>query len=207
MNNFNLINIFSRRVNEKLLFKIRIEKLTNLIYPHLICSKNILDVGAGDGSLVATLNKKIKHASFTAIDTLIQEKAYVKIDKFDGKKIDAEDNQFDCVIVCDVLHHTNNPDDLRGILAEAVRVSRKDVIIKDHYYEDRWDFLVLKMADWIGNRPYGINLSYNFLKIDEWMDITRNLNAEMCYRKLFRYSWVSPTKHILFKLEKLNYKS
>ena len=65
----------------------------------------------------------------------------------------------------DVLHHTENPDVL---MQEAKRVSRQDIIIKDHYARTKLDHFILRFMDWIGNKPHGVILAYNYLSAAIW---------------------------------------
>ena len=54
-----------------------------------------------------------------------------------------------------VAPHTAHPEHL---LREAKRVARHHIIIKDHYWDTPLDLLGLKIADYMGNAPYGIDL-------------------------------------------------
>jgi hypothetical protein len=65
----------------------------------------------------------------------------------------------------DVLHHTHG---IQQLLAEASRVSRRFVLIKDHLAESRLDFKTLQFMDWIGNRPHGVVLPYNYQSRAQW---------------------------------------
>ena len=58
-----------------------------------------------------------------------------------------------------MLHHVKK-EDLKTLFKEAIRVSKKYIIIKDHYYKNSLDYLILKIYDYIGNKPYGVNLPY-----------------------------------------------
>lgn len=69
-----------------------------------------------------------------------------------------------CLFV-DVLHHTKDP---AILLREAVRVSRSFVLIKDHLAESVLDHLTLRFMDWVGNRPHGVVLTYNYQSRKQW---------------------------------------
>src|SRR5207244_2394518 len=69
------------------------------------------------------------------------------------------------VMFVDVLHHTKNP---AALLAEAARVTRGYVLLKDHF---RTGFLAnptLRLMDWFGNVHHGVVLPYNYLAKSEW---------------------------------------
>jgi hypothetical protein len=68
----------------------------------------------------------------------------------------------------DVLHHAPNSQGITRLLAEACRVSRRFVLIKDHLSESGFDFKTLQFMDWVGNRPHGVVLPYNYRSRDQW---------------------------------------
>ena len=65
----------------------------------------------------------------------------------------------------DVLHHTQDP---AILLREAVRVSRSFVLLKDHLDENIFDDITLRFMDWVGNRPHGVVLTYNYQSRSQW---------------------------------------
>jgi len=65
----------------------------------------------------------------------------------------------------DVLHHTRG---IQQLLSEASRVSRRFVLIKDHLAESRFDFKTLQFMDWVGNRPHGVVLPFNYQSRHQW---------------------------------------
>ena len=125
----------------------------------------ILDVGCGTGKisrLIQELNPKL---SVEGIDIFVQAKAEVDVKLFDGANIPFDDGVFEAVILVDVMHHTNNHAQL---LKEALRVSKGDVIIKDHICTGRIVFWILAFMDWIGNRSLGIRSVHSYLSKEQW---------------------------------------
>ena len=92
---------------------------------------------------------------------------------YDGKNIPYSDNYFDYVMLITVLHHT---DDYIPVLKEAMRVSRKGLIIFDHQYKSYFEWLTLCFIDWPGNVPFGVYTPFNFKKRVEWKYIFETLN-------------------------------
>jgi ubiquinone/menaquinone biosynthesis C-methylase UbiE len=90
----------------------------------------ILDVGAGDGAVLARLDAAGFGERLSAVD--ISESAVSSIrrrgigrlvaaDTFDGYQLPYQDQQFDLVILSHVVEHVEHP---RALLIEAARVGR-----------------------------------------------------------------------------------
>jgi len=99
----------------------------------------------------------------------------------------------------DVLHHTDN---IKELMSEAKRVTKKTILIKDHYYNTKFDHFLLRIADYIGNKGLGINLIYNYLKESEWRLLIKQLNLKIIKLKKFKYNYLHPNKEIILKLNK-----
>ena len=65
----------------------------------------------------------------------------------------------------DVLHHA---DDAAKVMAEAGRVARKHIIIKDHLTDGFLNEPVLKFMDYVGNKRHGVALPYYYMSKSEW---------------------------------------
>src|SRR5262249_50421134 len=90
---------------------------------------SVLDVGCGDGQLAYRISQERPDLSLSGIDVLVREKTCVPVRQFDGKNIPFDTASVDVVMFIDVLHHTNDP---YALLREAVRVTKKNIIVKDH---------------------------------------------------------------------------
>jgi len=127
-----------------------------------------LDVGCGDGIIAAAVASQIPGLKMQGVEVLDRETCEIPYSLFDGKKLPFADNAFDFIELVDVLHHTDNIEDLIG---ECARVARQYVVIKDHIWGNRIDFAILRFMDWVGNRAYGVNLIYNYQKKSQWLGI------------------------------------
>lgn len=192
----NLIKI----LDEKLIFPLRFKRLAKILGHYLEGSKRVLDLGASDGKLAETIQKDLD-IEFFGIDTHPQPKKSIPVIKYNGKKIPFKNNSFDCVMVVDVLHHDKNP---HQIIKEAKRVSKKYILIKDHYFTNKVDFALLKFADYMGNKPYGVSLPYNFLNIEAWNNLIKANNLIIIKSQKYRSSIFFPIKHIILKLRSKN---
>jgi 2-polyprenyl-3-methyl-5-hydroxy-6-metoxy-1,4-benzoquinol methylase len=185
--------------NERISFPLRWKYLVKYLSPYLSDSKEVLDLGASCGRLSNELSKKLPDIHFVGVDTHVQPETFIPVKEYDGEKIPFRNNSFDCVMIIDVLHHDKNP---IIILQEARRVSRKFILVKDHYWNNRLDFMFLKYADYLGNKQYGIALPYNFLRIADWESMIAETDLKIIKSQKFRYRIFDPTKNIIYLLEK-----
>jgi len=165
----------------------RIEILSDLIakeIDNLGFNKPVqcLDIGCGDMLLSEKIKQKLKIPSnWKSIDIHPLPENYKTIDKwkkysqFDGKNIPFEEDLFDVVIICDVLHHDMK--NAQQLIAESKRVG-KYTLVKDHYEFGIFSRQILKLMDFIGNWAYGVSIpgyyftKQGFLNICEKADLT-----------------------------------
>jgi SAM-dependent methyltransferase len=186
-------------VDEKIFFPYRYRQLTKTLSPYLQNCGSVLDLGASCGRLARKIQDKLKGTRFAGVDVHVQGKTFMPVKKYDGRKLPFKSNSFDCVMIIDVLHHDKNPG---RILREAKRVSRRYLLIKDHYWKTKKDFKILRYVDYIGNKPYGVALPYNFLKMESWRDLFKKNNLRIVTQKKFKFNRIDPVKQVIFKLRK-----
>jgi len=132
-----------------------------------------LDVGCGDGAIAALIQGKRKSIHFKGVEVNIhKEGAAIDIEQFDGCQLPFADNSFDFCTLIDVCHHLAEPEKL---LKECARVSRKFVLIKDHYCQNHWDRVRLGFMDWFGNSIRGIHLTSHYLSRRQWQNLFEHL--------------------------------
>jgi len=162
---FYLVNLYG----ETFAWPKRREVITQALIPFLAGqqTRTLLDVGCGDGKMAQDLEKRIPDLSIHGVDTCNWPGVRVPIpySRFDGLRLPFADKTFDTCLIIDVLHHSRYPEIL---LEEAGRVARTSVIVKDHDVRGRWDFLLMKWGDWLGNRMSGMDLPYNFKTWEEF---------------------------------------
>src|SRR5215210_5396361 len=89
----------------------------------------VLDVGCGDGLIASLISQRRSDVSISGVDVLVRPNTLVHVAKFDGQTLPHAQKSFDAVLLVDVLHHSHDP---MRLLREAMRVTNKYVIIKDH---------------------------------------------------------------------------
>jgi len=127
----------------------------------------ILDVGCGDGQVAKLLLEQRPDLKLAGVDVLVRERTAIPVVSFDGATLPHAEATKDAVIFIDVLHHTDDP---LGLLREAVRVSRRWIIIKDHTREGLAARVTLRFMDRVGNARYGVALPYNYWTESQWRE-------------------------------------
>ncbi|QPC89828.1 bifunctional 2-polyprenyl-6-hydroxyphenol methylase/3-demethylubiquinol 3-O-methyltransferase UbiG [Mesorhizobium sp. INR15] len=151
--------------HNRAVFQRRIRVLSDHIAAALGADGTVLDLGCGDGSLAKAVMDRKPGLTFRGIDVFVRPLTAIPVEIFDGATIPAASGSFDWVTIVDVLHHTDDPGRL---VAEAARVARKGVVIKDHLREGPFAYSTLRFMDWVGNRGHDVRLPYNYLSRQEW---------------------------------------
>ena len=161
------------------IFLRRVKAITKAIAP-LTNEGTVLDVGAGNGLIAKQLMMLRTDINAIGIDVHLREDAYIEVRKYDGQLIPFEDDKFSSVLLIDVLHHSEAPDQT---LKECLRVSSGNVVIKDHFYSNLMQYILLRIMDWTGNAPHGVRLPYNYFARRTWEHLLDSIGAKEEYRQ------------------------
>ena len=153
------------KIHAKLVFGRRTAVLASTLAQQLRPSQTVLDIGCGDGTIGALLQRRISGLDVRGVETHLRPECRIPCQPYDGSHLPFPDAAFDVCLLVDVLHHTR---EIGALLNEAARVSRAYVLIKDHLDENSADHLTLKLMDWVGNRPHGVRLPYNYQSRRHW---------------------------------------
>ncbi|MEL7497194.1 MAG: class I SAM-dependent methyltransferase [Planctomycetota bacterium] len=146
----------------------RVESLKRGLASVLPDSGTLLDVGCGDGLLASLIGQQKPGLSIKGIDVLVRDETRILVDAFDGETMPYGDDAFDVVMFVDVLHHTDHPEKL---LAEARRVARQWVVLKDHNCNGWFAHSTLRFMDRVGNQRFGVELPFNYLTRERWREV------------------------------------
>jgi SAM-dependent methyltransferase len=160
------VAVFRRRI------QVLATHLSEMIPPE--CT-SLLDVGCGDGSIDSLILSAHPGMDIRGIDVFVRNKTLIPVEVFDGKHIPLADASCDVMMMVDVLHHTDDPNIL---LAEARRVARRGVLIKDHTRESWIGGKILSLMDWVGNRGHGVRLPYNYWSMAQWQEAWSRLGLK-----------------------------
>jgi ubiquinone/menaquinone biosynthesis C-methylase UbiE len=143
----------------------RVRVLADALAPLLPPEGRVLDIGCGDGAIGALLKKQRPHLTIEGVEYAPRPDCRIPCRAFDGEHLPFADAAFDACLMVDVLHHTP---DVTVLLREAARVARSTVVLKDHLSESALDHAILRAMDWVGNRPHGVVLPYNYQNKRQW---------------------------------------
>jgi SAM-dependent methyltransferase len=132
----------------------------------------VLDIGTGDGQIAAALAANRPDLSIEGLDVLVRPNTAIPVTRFDGRTIPRAAASVDVVTLFDVLHHADDP---ATLLAEATRVTRGCVIVKDHVAAGRVSRAVLTLMDDVGNRRHGVALPHHYLTARQWTELVERL--------------------------------
>jgi len=128
---------------------------------------SVLDVGAGDGSLGAALEKFRPQTVVLGLEVEVRgaTRPGFQMVRFDGRAIPLAGDSVDVALISNVLHHADDP---LALILEARRVARQRVLVKDHLARGAIDRLKLVALDVLGNLRLGAQVSATYLSREGW---------------------------------------
>ena len=173
----------------------------NDIGPFLKTGERVLDIGAGVGWPGELISKE-KGVSMQLLDVEDFNRSNLPLIVYDGKNIPFPDNSFDSSLLIFVLHHCKDP---LLVLKEAIRVTKKRIIIHEDTYTSPFGWVLACANDFISNSPFllinplKINMAYSYRKVVEWEEVFRDLGLRVVSKRETTHFM---TKHVLFVLDK-----
>ena len=156
----------------KPIYEHRIEVLADLIVSHLQEGDRVLDIGSGFGGLAAKIQEKAEatglEIDIKGLEKNVRGSELVETLSFDGYKIPTEDDSYDVTILADVVHHE---EDYMRLLTEVARITKRNLIVKDHTPNGFLGQQRISLIDWAANNPYGIKCLYRYFSVKRWREI------------------------------------
>ncbi len=179
---------WAERLHDRYVIKRRASVLSRHLIRILPPDASVLDVGCGDGQVVALIARQRPDLKVRGVDVLVREQTAIPVEPFDGERLPLENRSVDAVMLIDVLHHTDHPE---ALLKEAVRVARWGVVIKDHLLAGPFARVRLRFMDRVGNRRYGVALPHNYWTRIQWNRVFEALGLDVDHWKqeLGLYPW------------------
>jgi SAM-dependent methyltransferase len=164
------------KAHDKAVFKRRIQVLAQALADFLPKNARVLDVGCGSGTLAKVIMTLRPDVTIEGIDVLVRPNTEIPVTEFDGNTIPWPDQHFDVALIVDVLHHTDDP---VRVMAEARRVTKRGIVVKDHFRDGLFAGGTLRFMDWFGNAAHGVRLPYNYLSNAEWRKAWKKLGLRV----------------------------
>ncbi|UCE36906.1 MAG: class I SAM-dependent methyltransferase [Thermoplasmata archaeon] len=186
-----------RNVYDRFLYPVRNKYLADYLINFVSHGDSLLDIGCAEGTIPYLMSQK-KKIAVHGVDVYFKSRPLIPSSRYDGSTLPFENKQFNYSMAVDVLHHC---EDIKATLQEMMRVSG-GIIIKDHYYKNDWDRFLLKLFDVCANKPYGVNIQFNFKRWEQWEKIFNELDLDYTYLdKQMDCTRLGPIKHFCILLE------
>lgn len=163
----------------------RAEFFVSRFFTYLPPSSKILDIGGGWGFYSAPLRNR-GHAS-VVLDVVSPGYQKAPVIIYNGQEpIPFEDNSFDVSLLVTVLHHMEDP---VAVIREALRVTRKRLIVVEDVYHHALGRIWTKWRDQIFNFEYWGHPG-QFKTKEEWLKLFGCFNLK-CVHHENHYTWLS----------------
>ena len=160
-----------------------------------IGTATVLDIGTGNGELASLMQQHYPHLSFEGCEILQRGQSHIKTTFYDGKILPFADKSFDYATMINMLHHDSNPVHL---LSEALRVSRKGIIIKDHIANNALDKYNLIAMEYMNpNNRDLVKMGMIFYSRAKWQEVFDSLHLQ-CEVYRDRFTSYNPFLDIFF---------
>jgi ubiquinone/menaquinone biosynthesis C-methylase UbiE len=169
--------------------------LSNPIAP----KKRVLDCGCGK-MVISQLLQQDLGVEVVGVDVISVNDTDLDMCLGDASTLPFADNSFDAVYAVSVLHHTTRAS---RVLQECLRVTKEHLVILEDVYQSQFELTLLKIFDWIGNRPVAAEmpLPFTFRSEAAWLQQFERLGAKVRRVTSIRPVPWRPTRHRMFVLE------
>lgn len=170
---------------------LRDDEIGRRIAPHLTAGMEVLDLGSGTGRISRWLAGRVgvrpTLADVTEFDNRVGGFPYLRLE--DPGRIPVSDRSFDAVLMLFVLHHVERWSDQERLVAEAVRVSRRCLIVIEDTPTSRLDLRLNVGWDWLLNRRHGVPTPFTFRTVRGWAEVFRRHGLRITTSDTYRARW------------------
>lgn len=174
------------------IFPRRIRVLAEHLAAALPTNATVLDVGCGNGSIARQIQSLRPDVTITGVEYQPRPDCLIPAQPFDGRHLPFPDQQFTAVLLVDVLHHAEAPDEL---LKECARVAQI-VLVKDHFEEGWLARPTLRLMDWVGNARYGVSIPERYWNKAEWAQAWQQAGLKVVNTKTELGLYPAPLKWV-----------
>jgi ubiquinone/menaquinone biosynthesis C-methylase UbiE len=135
--------------------------------PYLQPEHQVLEIGAGNG-LVAQALQRMTGAHLRLVDVVDYNQSSLPCMTYDGAHLPFPERSFDYALLVFVLHHAPDP---LPVVREALRVSKKGLLICENHVAGRWRKPLTRIVDSLPHFRYGVPVCYRTLSSDEWQTL------------------------------------
>lgn len=159
----------------------------------------VLDCGCGK-MVVSQLLQQALGVEVVGVDVISLNDTDLEMCLGDASRLPFADDSFDAVYAVSVLHHTTHA---ARVLQECLRVTREQLVILEDVYQSQFELALLKIFDWIGNRPVAADmpLPFTFRSEVAWLQQFERSGARVRGVRSIRPVPWRPTRHRMFVLE------
>jgi ubiquinone/menaquinone biosynthesis C-methylase UbiE len=166
----------------------------------------VLDLGSGTGRLLRWVSQRVEIrptlADVVEFGNRVGGFPYVRLE--DPLSTPFDDRSFDAVLLLFVLHHIDRWEDQRRLLREAVRITRKRLILIEDTPFSRVDRAFNVGWDWALNLRHGVPKPFTFRTVEGWRQLFAKLGLRERAAETYRPLWptLGTYRHTLFVLDR-----
>jgi ubiquinone/menaquinone biosynthesis C-methylase UbiE len=169
------------------------------IKPFIKKTDKILDIGLGAGTFASFLKRR--GYKISGVDVVnLSLYSDIQPDLYNGKKLPYKNNQFDVALLISVLHHCGPKNENKRVLAEAMRVSKKVILIEDSY-RNELERKIVSAIDQIANWEFW---RHKYLTNREWFSLIHKMKWHTVFSKQYsQFAFgILYTHYCMFVLQK-----
>jgi SAM-dependent methyltransferase len=176
------------------------------IAPHLEAGQTMLDLGAGTGFMARWLQRRtgVVPTLCDLVDYHNRDRSLPFIHQTDPGRVPVEDGSFDVVLIMFVFHHIERWEDQERLLDEAIRVTRRRIVIAEDTPTSRIDRAFNVAWDWLLNWRHGVPTPFTFRSPDGWVELFKARDLSIAHAETYRPLWptLGTYRHTLFVLDR-----